>query len=67
MPGCPPQRQRDVRLNAVGGPSIAGELAEHRHTCVVVTGSDAALLERLAGYMRTPYYHVWTSTDLDRR
>ncbi len=62
--GLPAERQRDVRLNAVGGPSIAGELSEHRHTCVVVTGSDAALIEQLAGYMRTPYYHVWTSTDL---
>ena len=62
--GLPAERQRDVRLNAVGGPSIAGELSEHRHTCVVVTGSDAALIERLAGYLRTPYYHAWTSTDL---
>lgn len=56
--------REQVRLNAVGGPSIAGELAERRHTCVVVTGSDAALLKQLAGYLRTPYYHVWTSTDL---
>lgn len=62
--GLPADRQRDVRLNAVGGPSIAGELAERRHTCVVVTGSDGPLLDRLAGYMRTPFYHVWTSTDL---
>ncbi len=62
--GLPDARRRDVRLNAVGGPSIAGELSEHRHTCVVVTGSDATLIERLAGYLRTPYYHVWTSTDL---
>ena len=52
-----------VRLNAVGGPSIAGELAARRHTCVVITGSDQALLDQLAGYLRTPYYHIWTSTD----
>lgn len=59
-----PAAYRDkVRLNAVGGPSIAGELAAHRHTCVVITGSDQALLDKLAGWMRTPYYHVWTSTD----
>ncbi len=62
--GLPDELRRDVRLNAVGGPSIAGELAERRHTCVVVTGSDIALINRLAGFMRTPYYHVWTSTDL---
>jgi glycerol-3-phosphate dehydrogenase (NAD(P)+) len=56
--------REQVRLNAVGGPSIAGELSELRHTCVVVTGSDGPFLETLAGYLRTPYYHVWTSTDL---
>jgi glycerol-3-phosphate dehydrogenase (NAD(P)+) len=59
-----PASLQGVSLNAVGGPSIAGELAERRHTCVVVTGTDGALLDRLASYLRTPYYHVWTSTDL---
>jgi glycerol-3-phosphate dehydrogenase (NAD(P)+) len=60
----PPERRNLVRLAAVGGPSIAGELAVRRHTCVVVTGTDQPLLERLAGWLRTPYYHVWTSTDM---
>jgi glycerol-3-phosphate dehydrogenase (NAD(P)+) len=68
-----PHEQRDelpvewrsrVRLAAIGGPSIAGELATRRHTCVVVSGADKALLEQLAGLLRTPYYHVWTTTDL---
>lgn len=59
-----PATLRDkVSLNAVGGPSIAGELAALRHTCVVITGSDQALLDKLAGWLRTPYYHVWTNTD----
>ena len=62
--GLPPDRQSGLQIAAVGGPSIAGELAAHRHTCVVVTGSDAALLEQLAGLMRRPYYHVWTNTDI---
>ncbi len=60
----PASRQADVKLAAIGGPSIAGELAVERHTCVVVTGSDQALLERLAAMLRTPYYHVWTSADM---
>jgi glycerol-3-phosphate dehydrogenase (NAD(P)+) len=60
----PPELQRTVKLAAVGGPSIAGELAANRHTCVVVTGNDAALIAKLAGMLRTPYYHVWPSTDL---
>ncbi len=59
-----PDRLRDrVRIAAVGGPSIAGEVAVRHQTCVVVTGNDAALLERLAGMLRTPRYHVWTNTD----
>ena len=53
-----------VHIAAIGGPSIAGELAERRHTCVVLTGDDQTLLDRLAAMLRTSYYHVWTSTDV---
>ncbi|MBW7885778.1 MAG: glycerol-3-phosphate dehydrogenase [Caldilineaceae bacterium] len=60
----PAERRSRVALTAVGGPSIAGELAVRRHTCVVVTGEDARLLARLGQLLRTPYYHVWTSTDM---
>lgn len=59
-----PALQQNVKLAAVGGPSIAGELAANRHTCVVVTGDDALLLDKLAGMLRTPYYHVWPTTDM---
>ncbi len=55
--------QSKVSLNAVGGPSIAGELAARRHTCVVITGHKAPQLEQFASWLRTPYYHIWTSTD----
>ena len=58
-----PAQQSNVKLAAVGGPSIAGELAAERDTCVVVTGSDPALLEQLAGWLRTRYYHVWPNSD----
>ena len=61
--GLPPQVQAGLRIAAIGGPSIAGELAVRRHTCVVVTGTDAALLEQLAAMLRTPYYHVWPNPD----
>lgn len=53
-----------VRIAAVGGPSIAGELAARRHTCIVITGTDQALLDSIAEIFRTPYYHIWTSTDV---
>ncbi|MBW7885159.1 MAG: glycerol-3-phosphate dehydrogenase [Caldilineaceae bacterium] len=59
-----PAQQGSTKLVAVGGPSIAGELAAGRHTCVVLTGSDSDLLSRLATMLRTGYYHVWTNTDM---
>jgi glycerol-3-phosphate dehydrogenase (NAD(P)+) len=60
-----PARYRDqIHLAAIGGPSIASELAALRHTCVVLTGSNQTLLEEVATLLRTPYYHIWTSTDV---
>ncbi|MDR2122774.1 MAG: hypothetical protein LBP34_06560 [Flavobacteriaceae bacterium] len=52
-----------VTWSAVVGPSIAGEVAVHRDTCVVFCGEDRPSLDRLADMFRTDYYHVWTSTD----
>jgi glycerol-3-phosphate dehydrogenase (NAD(P)+) len=49
---------------AIGGPSIAGEVAARRDTCVVFTGPEQAALDRLAATFRTGGYHVWTSTDV---
>ena len=62
--GLPAANRDRYQLAAIGGPSIAGELAVRRHTCVYFTGHDQALLDRLAGLLRTPYYHIWTSTDM---
>ena len=63
--GVPPDLRQQVSWSAVGGPSIAGEVAARRHdTCVVFAGSDADVLRKLATLFRTDYYHVWTSTDL---
>ena len=52
-----------VHWAAIVGPSIAGELAVHRDTCVVFCGEEQEVLNRLAAAYRTDYYHVWTSTD----
>jgi glycerol-3-phosphate dehydrogenase (NAD(P)+) len=49
---------------AIAGPSIAGEVAAGRDTCVVFTGHEQQALDRLAATFRTGWYHVWTSTDL---
>lgn len=48
---------------AIAGPCIAGELARRVPTCVVLTGRDSAVCGQLADLIRTPYYHVSTSSD----
>jgi glycerol-3-phosphate dehydrogenase (NAD(P)+) len=59
-----PELRQAVTWSAVVGPSIAGEVAARRHTCVVFAGRDGAVLDRLARLFRTDHYHVWRSTDL---
>jgi glycerol-3-phosphate dehydrogenase (NAD(P)+) len=61
--GVPEDVRGRVSWSAIAGPSIAGEVAVRRDTCVVFTGRDAGVLRELSGLFRTPRYHVWTSTD----
>jgi glycerol-3-phosphate dehydrogenase (NAD(P)+) len=60
----PAALREHTRIAAVGGPCIAGELAGRRQSCVVFGCRDREAVERLAAAFRTPYYHVWTTTDL---
>jgi glycerol-3-phosphate dehydrogenase (NAD(P)+) len=60
----PEDLRKRVSWSAIAGPSIAGEVAVRRDTCVVFTGRDAGVMEEVSGLFRTPYYHVWNSTDL---
>jgi glycerol-3-phosphate dehydrogenase (NAD(P)+) len=60
----PAELRSRIAWAAIGGPSIAGEVAARRDTCVVFTGREQAALDRLAATFRTGWYHVWTSTDL---
>jgi len=60
-----PEGIRDqVKLAAIGGPCIAGELAGRRPSCVIFGSRDQEAAGRLADIFRTPYYHVGTTTDL---
>ena len=59
----PEDIRNQVSWSAITGPAIAGEVAVRHDTCVVFTGRDADVLEKLADTFRTDYYHVWTSTD----
>jgi glycerol-3-phosphate dehydrogenase (NAD(P)+) len=56
--------REQVHYAAIGGPSIAGELAARHHTNVVFVSRDPDILPRLQHLWATPYYHVWSSTDL---
>ncbi len=60
----PPALRQQVPIAAIGGPSIAGELAARRHTSVVFVSRDASILPGLRELFATPYYHIWTSTDM---
>jgi glycerol-3-phosphate dehydrogenase (NAD(P)+) len=60
----PSDVREQVSWAAIIGPSIAGEVAARRESCVVFCGEDQAVLDRLAGTFRTGWYHVWTTTDL---
>lgn len=60
-----PESIRDqVEYAAVGGPSIAGELAAKRHTSVVFVSRNPDILPELQATFATDYYHVWSSTDM---
>jgi glycerol-3-phosphate dehydrogenase (NAD(P)+) len=60
-----PEAIRDqVVYAAIGGPSIAGELAARRQTSVIFTSRNAKVLPRLQRLFQTDYYHIWTSSDL---
>jgi glycerol-3-phosphate dehydrogenase (NAD(P)+) len=61
-PVAPDLRER-VGWAGIIGPSIAGEVAARRESCVVFCGRDQAVLDRLAAAFRTDWYHVWTSLD----
>jgi glycerol-3-phosphate dehydrogenase (NAD(P)+) len=60
----PEDMSQRVTLAAIGGPCIAGELAGRRHSYVVFGARNRDAVERLAVAFRTPYYRVWTTTDL---
>ncbi len=53
----------DLTVMAVGGPCIAGELAVHRDTGVVITGPRRSVDEAL-GLLSAPFYHARASEDV---
>jgi glycerol-3-phosphate dehydrogenase (NAD(P)+) len=62
--GLPHLSRDQIQIAAIGGPSIARELAARRHTCIVLTGTNQDFLDWTVEFFHTPYYHIWTSTDI---
>ena len=60
----PASIQDAVNYAAIGGPSIAGELAARHHTSVVFVSRNAEVLPGLRDAFLTDYYHIFTSTDM---
>jgi glycerol-3-phosphate dehydrogenase (NAD(P)+) len=54
----------DVSPVGIAGPCIAGELARRAPTAVVFTARALAAAEAWAELARTPYYQIWTSSDV---
>ena len=54
----------DVRIAAIGGPCIAGELAVRRQTGTVITSHDVAFAQALCDMLETDYYHPRLSPDV---
>jgi glycerol-3-phosphate dehydrogenase (NAD(P)+) len=53
-----------VHYAAIGGPSIAGELAARRQTSVIFVSRSGWILPWLRNLFATAYYHIWTATDI---
>jgi glycerol-3-phosphate dehydrogenase (NAD(P)+) len=53
-----------IQPAAIAGPCIAGELGRRVETSVVLTGRDPGMLTRIAGLLRTPYYHPFVNHDV---
>lgn len=60
----PAEVRGQVRLAAIGGPCIAGELAGRRQSCVYFGSRDLELVQWLAGIFRTDYYHVQPTAEI---
>ncbi len=52
------------RVAVVSGPNLAGEIARREPTTTVVACTDESVAQRVAETIATPYFRVFTSTDV---
>ena len=55
---------KNIPLNAIGGPCTSYELVAHDQTEVSFCGKDLSILKMIKDAMATSYYHVSLSTDI---
>ena len=55
---------KNLSLNAIGGPCTSYELVAHDQTEVAFCGDDLKILQFLKEVMQTDYYHVSITTDV---
>lgn len=55
---------KNLSLNAVGGPCTSYELVAHDQTEVAFCGDDLVALQYLKEVMQTDYYHISVTTDV---
>ena len=60
----PVSLREQVRLAAIGGPCIAGELAARRQSCVFFGSREVETAGWLADIYRTDYYHVQPTGEI---
>ena len=53
-----------LKIAAIGGPCIAGELAVRRHTGTVITSHDLPFAQKLCDMLECDYYHPRLSGDV---
>lgn len=56
--------QKNIPLNAIGGPCTSYELVAHDQTEVTFCGKDMSVLKMIKSAMATSYYHISLSTDI---
>ena len=55
---------KNIVLNAIGGPCTSYELVAHDQTEVTFCGRDMSILKMIKSAMATDYYHISLSTDI---
>ena len=54
----------NINISVVGGPCLAGDLANKIHSSVVIANKDLKIAKWLQELLRTNYYHIFITEDI---